>query len=186
MFHGWTPQIGDPSYVGWITVFAYFGSSVLCFRAGGRDRDSRQLWYVLGFWLAFLGVNKQLDLQTLLTDVARDYARTEGWYERRRFVQRLFVTGIGLMAVGCALLVIWILRRRPRAIQAAYAGLVLLMAFIFIRAASFHHVDGYLRSTLLGAHFNWILELGGVTIIAIASATVAPSRQETELEQTDF
>ena len=30
---GWEPGIGDPTLMGWFTVFAYFGTALLCYRA---------------------------------------------------------------------------------------------------------------------------------------------------------
>ena len=49
-------------------------------------------------WLVCaLGVNKQLDLQTLFTQLARDLAMAQGWYEERRRYQVAFIIAIGLL-----------------------------------------------------------------------------------------
>ena len=89
MIHGWTPQIGDPSVLGWLTVASYFFASLLCLRAAGHDASAKNLWRALGFALIALGINKQLDLQTLFTQVGREYARSGRWYEHRRAVQQI-------------------------------------------------------------------------------------------------
>ncbi|MGB5076923.1 MAG: hypothetical protein WBO17_05530, partial [Sphingorhabdus sp.] len=65
---------------------------------------------------------------------------------------------------------LWILRKTAGSVKAALVGLGFLGAFVIIRAASFHHVDAFLGRNLLGARWNWILELGA--IITIASACI--------------
>ena len=171
MIHQWTPQIGDPSVLGWLTVLCYFIASMFCFGAAGRDPGAARLWRALGLLLVILGLNKQLDFQTLLTQIGRDFARVGDWYDQRREVQRLFVDTIMAVAALSAIGAVWIFRNQSRAFRVAAAGFALLAAFICIRAASFHHVDAFLKSTLFGARFNGILELGGIGVVAFAAAS---------------
>jgi len=170
MIYGWSPRIGDPSVLGWLTVFAYFGSSLLCIRAANRDTSAPGLWRILAFSLVVLGLNKQLDLQTLLTQLGRELARTDGWYDRRRQIQQVFVVVIGVASVALSISAFVLLKGRSRAIRVASAGFFLLVTFVFVRAASFHHVDRFLKSAVLGARFNWIFELGGLAVMGIAAA----------------
>lgn len=166
----WSPTIGDPTLMGWFTVVAYFATSWLCWRASrgearvaqraGAEQPSRW-WTFLFVVLVALGINKQLDLQTLLTELAKVTARMGGWYEERRVVQVAFIGLVGLFGAAGLVLTWWLTRREGRAVRLALLGLVFLSAFIVVRAASFHHVDILLR---LG--FNWLLELGGIGIIA--------------------
>jgi hypothetical protein len=44
----------------------------------------------------------------------------------------------------------------------AGVGLAFLLAFVLMRASSFHHVDVFLASAAMGLHWNWILELSGI------------------------
>lgn len=169
MIYGWSPRIGDPSFLGWLTVFGYFLASFLCARAAQGDVGSANLWRVLALALAVLGINKQLDLQSLLTAIGRELARTGGWYDQRRQIQRLFVLAIGLLAILLSAVTAMLLKGRSGHIRAASAGFVLLAAFVCVRAASFHHVDRFLKSAIFGARFNWILEFGGIAIIALAA-----------------
>ena len=94
----WRPVPGDPSLAGWITFIAYFvaAAAALYVYKHKSDCNSRRFWFWLTLLLLFLGINKQLDLQTLLTDVGRVISRDEGWYTERRTVQLCFV--IALMA----------------------------------------------------------------------------------------
>ena len=48
------------------------------------------------------------------------------------------------------------------------------MGFVVIRAASFHHVDALLASRLGGLKWNWILELGGILIVAVGALPPRP------------
>jgi hypothetical protein len=164
----WTLGIGDPSIVGWFTVVAYFISAILAYRAGQRA-DERRIWWSIAVLLIALGINKQLDLQSWFTQVGRDMARAEGWYDQRWIAQEMFIAAIAVIGIGGAGFLFWWTRRRAIDVRIAVAGLALLFAFVFMRAASFHHIDRLIGSTVLGFRFNWIFELGGIAIIAVSA-----------------
>lgn len=165
----WRPGIGDPTVMGWVTVFGYFATAFLCWRAG---RTGLQPPKVMWFWtglaalLVFLGINKQLDLQTAFTFMAKDFAKATGWYENRRIVQGIFVVIIALGGFVASAGLFWMYRHHLSRLWPALAGLAFLGCFVVIRAASFHHIDQFLKSGLGGIRMNWILELGGIAAIA--------------------
>jgi len=178
----WRPQIGDPSFMGWFTVAAYAAAAVLCFIAAhrglvaadaGETRRSRRIWWSVAVLMAFLCINKQLDLQSLFTDVGRVLANREGWYGQRRTVQLWFV--IAVAAAG--ILTFVIAARKIKSVLREgillLLGLSWLLIFIIVRAASFHHVGVLLGSELLGIRVNWILELSGIALIALSAARSA-------------
>lgn len=116
--------------------------------------------------MALLAINKQLDLQSLLTQVGRDIAVYEGWWDRRRAVQATFIAAVaivGMLAVGLMGWLSWPLTL-GRAL--ALAGIGFLLVFIVTRASSFHHVDIVLKETAFGLRWNWILELSGIGLVA--------------------
>lgn len=166
----WSPGIGDPTPVGWLTVVAYALAAWQCLRLArstavpmpGREAA---LWWMLGIGLCALCVNKQLDLQSALTEIGRVIARYQGWYAERREVQREFMIGIAGVATLAMVALGLLARRAPRPTLLALSGSVCLLAFIVIRAASFHHFDRFIGSAYLGLRANWILELGGIGII---------------------
>lgn len=170
MSERWAPGIGDPSPMGWLTVACYLAAGLLCLRAafGGDSRD-KLLWIVLGLCLLGLAVNKQLDLQSFFTQVARDHALAHGWYEDRLRYQRLFVQLILLVGLTALVASALIFRRRGWPIRLAILGLALLGTFVVARAASFHHVDRLVRSELFGVRWNWTFELSGILIIGLAA-----------------
>jgi hypothetical protein len=176
----WTAGIGDPSPLGWFTVVAYLVTAALCGCAMARARSLSQRSVGFGlteqqFWLAMtviflcLGINKQLDLQSLFTEIGRTLARSEGWYRNRRTYQLAFIEGLALIAVALVALLLWIFRRSHPTIRMALLGVVFTTAFVVLRAASFHHVDRFLKTGFLGWRWNWIIELTGIAIVAIAA-----------------
>ncbi|MHC4470053.1 MAG: hypothetical protein ACYS99_03735 [Planctomycetota bacterium] len=171
----WQPGIGDPSLMGWVTVGAYLATAALCLRSGRSLRTSlppsegsRPVWfcYALAAVMVLLGVNKQLDLQSWLTQTGASLARAQGWYEQRRLVQAVFVAV--LVAVGTVVLLLLVLwtRGHRRRFALALIGVTLLGCFIAIRASSFHRVDEMLGWRPAGLKLNWILEIGGIGLVA--------------------
>jgi hypothetical protein len=168
----WQPGIGDPTVMGWVTVGAYALAMLLCFIYAVRSRLSvwhTLLWLGLAGAMLVLGVNKQLDLQSYFTQEMRDLSKEQGWYEQRRGFQWWFIQtmiGVGFVG-GIALFIISI--RRWRRNWLAMLGLAFLITFIVVRAAGFHNMDSLLKSELAGLKMNWILEIGGISIIILGA-----------------
>jgi hypothetical protein len=170
----WSPGIGDPTVMGWVTVVAYAAAAWQCAALGrgqvlGMPAGERRVWWWLAAIMILLGVNKQLDVQTAFTELGRLVARTQGWYERRAHVQRRFIELVLAGAIGTVVVALIIVRKMPRATKLAIVGLALLAAFVFIRATSFHKVDLILGARWLGMKANWIFELGGIGLIVMGT-----------------
>lgn len=174
----WRPGIGDPTFLGWLTVAAYFAAAVVCGRVWQLERRASRagdrtasptFWLTLTLLLASLGINKQLDLQSLLTEVGRRLSFRQGWYDRRREVQFAFIVGVGLASLLAFGAFAWVARRNLKRNAASLAGIVLLLAFVLIRASSFHHVDAFISATLGGVRWNAIMELGGIGLTALGA-----------------
>jgi hypothetical protein len=172
----WRPGIGDPTIGGWVTVVLYLLASISCWRTAGliglRDRDGwhdRRTWYAIAVLFLGLGINKQLDLQTALTELGRIVAVLGGWYDERRAVQIFFISGVAAASVAVtSVLLLWA-RRSPIQTWLALVGSCLVLGYVLIRAASFHHIDRFIGRTILGLKWNWVLEIGGITIVLLAS-----------------
>ncbi|MBU0621230.1 MAG: hypothetical protein KJ795_05235 [Gammaproteobacteria bacterium] len=175
----WSPGIGDPTIAGWLTVAIYAVAAVMCWRAAQASRKLQPLksvrplettlWWLLSIVLCFLCINKQLDLQTAMTEFARMLSRRDGWYAERRAYQQMFVVGLVLGGALCASLLLVITWKMSRSIKLAMLGLCLLGVFILTRASSFHHFDVFIGSSVLGIKWNWILEISGIGVIALAA-----------------
>ena len=174
----WTPGIGDPSSWGWIAVLVYAGTAGLCALAACRAPSRRHavFWALLAAGLLALAVNKQLDLQSGLTALARCHAKAGGWYEDRRGVQTAFILGIaGAAAVGTGFLG-WLMRRDLARLWPAVLGAGLVLGFVTIRAAGFHHVDTLIGQGAFGVTVNAALEVGGTGLIGWGAARAAGGR----------
>lgn len=198
----WSPGIGDPTVMGWLTVVAYFVAAWLCWRALRRHSGSRgleairvtlaglrallkrgrpppteaeslarlaALWLFLAALMLFLGFNKQLDLQSAITEIGRILAHEQGWYEERGSVQTLFIglVGVfGLLGLGALVLLV---RGYVKRVRLALLGTVFVAVFVLIRASSFHHMDRLIGTEVVGLRMNWILELGGIVCVAVSA-----------------
>jgi hypothetical protein len=119
--------------------------------------------------MILLGINKQLDLQSLFTEIGRQIVRAQGWMDHRRIVQFWFIVAFGTTAIAAFLSLVRIRRDLFRRFTLAFTGLFFLLCFIVIRAAGFHHFDEMLGFRLFGAKMNWLLELTGIYAIVLAA-----------------
>jgi len=180
--------------MGWFTVVAYLAVAWLCLQCfkvekRGPPRPLRKsiwsalrvlvrhwprpplplkralVWLVLSALLFLLAINKQFDLQTLFTEIGRVISIEGGWYEQRRTVQRLFIVCIGCGAVLGVAWLWWATRCQLRDFRLTLLGFAFIVAFVLVRASSFHNMDQFIGVELGGIRMNWILELGGITIV---------------------
>jgi len=174
----WRPGIGDPTIMGWTIAAAYLVAAGLCAAyarrtdrvcAADRFRLHRRFWWTLAAIMLLLGINKQLDLHTLLTSAGRQLARTQGWYLHRRTFQMWFVVGITIAGVLLLIWLAWTFRRVRWQYALPLFGIMFLFAFVVIRVASFHHVDAILGWRPGGVRMYWVLELGGIVCVGASA-----------------
>ena len=187
----WSPGIGDPSLAGWLAVLAYFAASGFAFlrardafapafSAASSGRALKAFWLGLAALLLVMAFNKQLDLQSAVTTAGRCLALEQGWYQGRRGAQIAFMSVLASAALAAAGAVLWMMRRHLRSHRLVISGAGLLLIFVMLRASSFHHMDIFINTRLLGVKMNWLVELGALAMI-IAGArkplvtTVAPT-----------
>lgn len=175
-FTQWHWGLGDNNVVGWATVLVYLMAGLASARAAlalrGPDavlRRERRFWWIAAAILLALAVNKQLDLQTLLTLIARCHAQLAGWYDIRRTIQREFILGVAVAGAGLMLVLAWLLRGILGRVWPALLGLGFVCVFVLVRAASFHHVDSLLGTWIFGVKMNWVFELPGPILVATAA-----------------
>lgn len=125
------------------TILSYSVAAVLTARAGvqaelRRERQAQTFWRAVALFMVLLGVNELLDLQTLLTVYAREHAKAAGWYDQRRLVQYAFVITLGSAAIVADIGGLYLVRRASSSIRSAALGLLFIVSFVLIRAASLH------------------------------------------------
>ena len=167
---GWRPQIDNPNLTGWSVVVFYELAALACARVAvlARSRKSpgcAAIWWGLALALCFLGVNKQLNLQTLLIALGRHWALAGGWYGQRRTVQSAFSVAFGL---GLGLLLVWLkrrhgdfFRRNPRILW----GLLVLALFLALRSSTINHANPFRGLSRTDKEWAWALEIAGSILI---------------------
>ncbi len=171
----WSPTIGDPTWIGWLTVTAYFicgYKSYRVLRSSERifeDPIQRQrlLWLSITLTMVFLGINKQLDLQSFFTAAARVLSKEYGWYAERRFYQTFFIAALGVLGLTAITVMLGFYYKVRHMHGIAIVGLLALIVFILIRASSFHYVDSLLSSQVWGFKMNALLELSGIALVML-------------------
>lgn len=185
----WEATIGDPTLMGWLTVLAYFLTSVVAFRlyltsqslfSADVVKTQKAFWLVVALTMLALGVNKQLDLQSLFTAIGKYYALRDGWYEVRGGIQTAVISGLLVLLSILFLMFVYRMKSILRTNWLAISGLVLLLVFISVRAASFHHMVGFNDTYYFGVKINAILELSGVMAIALSAVTLRLSRSRSK------
>lgn len=165
-------------------VLAYTVAAIACAVAGVREalrkRQKPELWptfwFVTAAFFVVIATARVADVADLVTQIGRDTAIAQGWYDHRRKYQAMAVaavTGIWFVAVVISL---WrVPARRRRYLPAAVVAFSLL-AFGGIRAVSLHQIDAVLyRRPIHGVKIDAIVELTGL-VLAIALTFWQPRR----------
>lgn len=171
VFNRWSPTIGDPTFWGWVTVAAYATCALLALcvvirQRGGTPR-AQVFWTLLCLAMVFLAVNKQLDLQSLLTATGRCVAGLQGWYEDRRPFQRNVILALLVVILIILSASLYLMRRDLRRNGLALLGLIVVAGFVAFRAVGFHHFDEIINLRVRDVRFNVIFELTGLVMITL-------------------
>jgi hypothetical protein len=160
----------------WIGVAAYLVTAISARRTqralgpiaidGKRERNG---WRFIAVVFVVLAVNRLLDIQLLLTQAGRITALAEGWYQYRAEPQIVLIALIAVFFVGVAIFSTIRMWRAPLPVRIALGGTAFLLGYVLVRAVSLHSIDGFIMGTILGLQWNWGLELGGVSIVFVAS-----------------
>ncbi len=157
----------DTTPIGW-TVTAVFGLAALAVLAsvwpnGFKCRTpADRYWLVLGLVVAFLAINKQLDLQTVVIEAGRDIAKSAGVYEMKRTIQVIAAIVIVAVMTAGGFFLFRFLQRVDRAAWLALAGLALVGCYIVGRSSMF--------LKLIERAPGWLplLELAGAVVVFVA------------------
>lgn len=174
--HTWSLG-GDQTALGWGICFAYIITSLSCFKKGrqlSESRASETFWYGLALLMLFLGINKQLDLQTIVGAFVRQAAMTDGWYAYRKHIQHVFIIALAVFLVFLLVFFRLLLAEAWHRFKLAWLGIFVLFSFIVLRAAAFNHQAKSLLESV-GSYYL-PLELLGVLVILIASCQKPHSR----------
>jgi len=130
-------------------------------------------WLILAVVFSILGINKQLDLQSALTEGARIITMHLGLYEGRWTLQLGFMALVAVCGIVAVTGIMKLARGHMVELRLALIGATFVVCFVIIRAVSFHHIDRLIDSDILDFRMNWILELGGIIIVGIGAGREA-------------
>lgn len=179
---------GHLTALGWTTFTLYMIAAVLCLRTSAHNRSSvirihrstscsqrspggSRAWLWLGVILAMLGLNKPIDLQTLLIGLGRWIAGKAKLSPHSPWLHALFFLGFVVFII--LLFLVLLLRIRigmgtfGRQHPLATAGCCSIFVYVIIRAISITGVDKLLGWNLQHIPSLWMLEAGGLMLIII-------------------
>ena len=166
----------DPTISGWLIQVIYVLVSVSCWRTARKLALNRAcalrehyLWLLIATLFVALCICKQLGLETALTEAGRNLAFSEGWYNQRQVVQLAFVMLVTLSGIFAAIIFLKRTRNWPPSTLFALIGATFVVAYLILRAVSFHPVDQFIAGQILGLSWNWILQIGGIGVVLMAS-----------------
>ena len=148
----WVFQANDDTRGGWLAVLLYVILAILCwrevvryYRATGIEIGSRTLprnfWIGLALFITGLGINKQLDFQTLMIQLGREGATSAGVIDYKLWFNWVFLAGViggGIFLVAY----LWNCFQRARfSERLVLTGTAMLGGFIFLRTAGMNHVQ---------------------------------------------
>src|SRR5262245_11297089 len=171
----WIPRIGDPTIGGWITVVLYLLAAGSCWISaqklglGDFGSNERRAWRAISGLFLALGINKELDLQTALTEAGRLLAHYQGWFEQRQYVQLTFIALVAIICLIAAITLLFWTRSTSGHTRLALIGTTIVLDFVLSRAASFRHRDQFIGQRILGLRWNWVLEMSGISLVLFAS-----------------
>ena len=116
-----------------------------------------------------LGINRLLGLESALTKLGRVVVFHNGWLDYKFAIQVGF---IGVVLVACVLMGLMLaalIRGAHSAAWLALFGAILVVGFVAVRALSLHEIDQFIDSRFLMLRWNWILEIGGILLVLIAT-----------------
>jgi hypothetical protein len=169
----------DQSIVGYSITAGYLLSSLLLFCSlfykpdrydSMGSKHSTPLWLASATLALLLGINKQLDLQTYLTQWGRDLFRNWGIYTGRRTSQLYASVLMISLIVAAAVYAIVFVRRVGWGLRVTILGLAICLAYVVLRLISIHHVDHWFRVDIGGWKMSWVVELTGVGITLVGAS----------------
>lgn len=156
---------------GFVCLFA--ARSARAWSTAPGDGRVWQLWLAIAALLAGLALARGIHFSGWLDGLARQFLWAKGWYYDRRPYQRAIVAALLIGSFGAALALI-VLRHRhglPRSLTLGCVGAVGLVAYLLVRAVSYHNIDSLLyRRSLEDVEFSLVFEFLGAAFIAASAA----------------
>jgi hypothetical protein len=159
-----------PTLLEWVTSAGYLIAAVLCFRAGrAAQRSLRRSepfspFFLIAALAVVLGINKEFEVQTLMIRIGRTLATSEGWYEWRRMVQKIFV--LATLIIGLTILGRFVYQHIEffKAHLGLACGVAAICLYCFLRWADINYIELF-GSGRTGSESVWPIEISGVALL---------------------
>jgi len=181
---GWILEVGDPTLGAWLITFGYFAASLLCLRTSFIQKEiemvigkpvsivrlnSRSFWLACGFFSLLLGLNKQLDLQTLLIELLQNKSELDKAVTTNRIGSTSFIALI-TASIGYTYLIFRVAIEKTRImIRLGLVSLTLLFIYVIYRAATIHQFQGAIQSESIVDKTILLAEPIGVLLLIFAA-----------------
>ena len=166
----WSLSFHDNFFLGWLITGSYVACAIIAavfatYLNQMEEKKAFHFWLLISVIMMALGVNKQLDFQTLLTEVGRQIANVQDWYDLRRAVQFMFIMVLSAVSIAAFLWFSISFRALLRRFALAFCGLSFVLSYVIMRAATFHHFDEVIQYDFDGIKMKCMLELAGIYMI---------------------
>jgi uncharacterized membrane protein YhdT len=170
----WLSRSGDTTFWSWVITLLYAITIVVAVYyvvkiKGKESSDKRFLWICISLFLIGMGINKQLDLQILLTMAGSFIAEHLGWYEYRRFIQKIFTISLIICLSAAGGMILFRVRKIIRQSIVELSGVAILVFFAVIRAGSINHLNKAITFEQEKVSHIHGLELLGLAVILFAA-----------------
>ncbi|MES2500765.1 MAG: hypothetical protein V4570_09520 [Pseudomonadota bacterium] len=182
-------HIGDPSIAGWLILLAYLAVVCRCYLQYTQAKTELvdpYFWLVVGGFVLLLGINKQLDLQTVFEVGMKDLAKSNGWYAQRRIMQTAFVTMLGIGLLTILIMLRGMLAKSCRNHKTVCLGVLLLCVFIVLRAGAFNHLSFLDTQSYWGFNAHALLELTALCVIFYGARLSKYTHKKTSTQPVAF
>ena len=166
----------EPTIGRWLIQIIYILVSVSCWKTARKlalnhacALHEHRVWQAIATLFVALCINKQLSLETALTEYGRNLAFSEGWYKQRQVVQLACIMLVTLSGIIAGIILLMWARNGPQSTLFALMGTTFVVAYLMLRAISFHPVDQFISGRILGLHWNLILQMSGIGVVLMAS-----------------
>lgn len=139
----WLSRSGDTSFWSVIITVLYvivIPASIMVTLRIKKETDRFALWSAVSLFLLVMGINKQLDLQTLIILLGKGITGGLGLHDVGRELARMLALSIfSLALIGCGAVLVKA-RRCLKEEKAALTGTGILLLFMIIRVGAITHV----------------------------------------------
>lgn len=162
----WLSKSGDTTMWSWIITVMYVLAIILSFylaRTIKAENDRHFLWVWLSVFLLAMGLNKQLDVQILISMTGKYLAWNLNIYQYGRLLQKILALGILLGTAAFAILIFQKTRSILHKEKLSLTGFAILILFTLIRVGSISHIgiaiylQYYVISRIHGLEFLGLL-----------------------------